>query len=115
MDCLFCRIINGEIPSTKVYENDKVYAFEDINPQAPVHILVVHKEHTININDATPENSYIFSDIFLAVKEIVKEKNLSKQGFRTIINNGEAAGQEVFHMHVHILGGKDSLGPMLCS
>lgn len=113
MDCLFCSIINKEIPSTKVYENETVYAFEDINPQAPVHILVVHKEHTVNINDTTPENAYIYADIFLAVKEIAALKGLPEKGYRVIVNNGAAAGQEVFHTHIHILGGADSLGPML--
>ncbi|MBN1501341.1 MAG: histidine triad nucleotide-binding protein [Spirochaetes bacterium] len=113
MDCLFCRIINNEIPSTKVYENDKVCAFNDINPKAPVHILVIHKEHTANIDETTEMNSHIFSDIFLAVKEIAELKNLSEYGYRVIINNGNAAGQEVFHTHIHILGGKKNLGPML--
>ncbi|HRX16348.1 MAG TPA: histidine triad nucleotide-binding protein [Spirochaetota bacterium] len=106
MDDLFVKIINGEIPSKKVFENDKVYAFEDINPKAPVHVLVVHKEPTENINDTGLDKAYIYSDLFLAAREIAKKLNIDKTGFRTIINSGPDSGQEVYHMHVHILGGK---------
>ncbi|MCP4134790.1 MAG: histidine triad nucleotide-binding protein [bacterium] len=113
MGCLFCNIIEGTTPSTKVYENDKVYAFEDISPQAPVHILVIHKEHTKNIDELSPENSYIMSDIFLAVKEVAKIKGIDEKGYRVIINNGTAGGQVVWHLHVHIMGGKKSMGPMV--
>ncbi len=112
MGCLFCNIINGDTPSDKVYENDKVYAFRDINPQAPVHILVVHREHTESIDDTTADNSHIYSDIFMAVKDIASQENLDK-GYRIIINNGTAAGQVIWHLHVHILAGKENLGPMI--
>ena len=112
MGCLFCNIINGETPSDRVFENDRVYAFRDINPQAPVHILVVHKEHTKNIDETTSENSHIYSDIFMAVKEIASQEKLDN-GYRVIINNGSAAGQVIWHLHVHILSGKDNLGPMI--
>ena len=113
MGCLFCNIIQGKTPSIKVYENDAVYAFEDINPQAPVHVLVVHKTHTRTIEYLNDSNSRIMSDIFLAVKEIARLKAIDGKGYRIIINNGPAAGQVIWHMHVHILGGKDNLGPML--
>lgn len=106
MDDLFVKIIKGEIPSQKVFENDKVYAFKDIHPKAPVHILVVHKQQTQNIIDTGPELSHIYSDLFLAVREIALQLGLDKNGFRTIINNGPDAGQEVYHMHVHILAGR---------
>lgn len=112
MGCLFCNIINGETPSDKVFENDRVYAFRDINPQAPVHILVVHKEHTKSIDETTSENSHIYSDIFMAVKQIASQEKLDN-GYRVIINNGSAAGQVIWHLHVHILSGKDNLGPMI--
>ncbi len=112
MDDIFLKIIKGEIPSSKVYENDKVYAFEDIHPQAPVHILIVHKEMTENINDTNDENSYIFSDLFMAAKKIAKLTGISESGYRTIINTGPDAGQEVYHMHLHLLGGK-KLGPLV--
>ncbi len=113
MGCLFCNIIKGETPSTKVYENDSIYAFEDIHPQAPVHILVVHKKHIKNLDELDENNSYMMSDIFLGVKEIARMKNLSEKGYRVIINNGPAAGQVIWHLHIHLLGGSDDLGPML--
>lgn len=113
MDCLFCNIIKGKIPSNKVYENENVYAFDDISPAAPVHTLVVHKTHTGNIDDLTEDNAKIMSDIFLAVKEVARIKGVDKNGYRIIINNGSAAGQVVWHLHVHILGGKENLGPMI--
>jgi histidine triad (HIT) family protein len=90
-----------------------VYAFEDINPQAPVHILVVHKRHTRNIDEIDAGSSSIMSDIFLSVREIAQMKGIDREGYRVIINNGPAAGQVIWHLHVHILGGKANLGPML--
>jgi histidine triad (HIT) family protein len=113
MGCLFCNIINGTTPSKKVFENDRVYSFEDINPQAPVHILVVHKKHIEKIDDLNSGNSSIMSDIFLAVKEIARIKGIDKKGYRVIINNGPAGGQVIWHLHVHVMGGKDDMGPML--
>ena len=113
MDCIFCKIISGDIPSEKVYENDKVIAFKDIAPQAPVHILVIPKTHIQNIDDLNDGNFNLMSDIFLAVKDIAKNNELDKMGYRIIINNGESAGQVVFHLHIHILGGKNNMGPML--
>lgn len=114
MGCLFCDIIKGSTPSTKVYENDRVYAFEDISPQAPVHILVVHKTHTKNIDELNKDNASIMSDLFLAVKEIAAIKGIDKEGYRVIINNGSAGGQVIWHLHVHILGGME-MGPMVCN
>lgn len=114
MDCLFCKIIAGEIPSTKVFENEKVFAFRDISPKAPVHILVVHRDHTPSISETPDAQMSIFSDIFSAVRTIADEQVLDEKGYRVIVNNGKAAGQMVFHVHIHILGGKDNLGPMLC-
>jgi len=113
MSCIFCKIISGEIPSTKVYEDEKVLAFNDINPAAPVHILVVPKIHVADLNDIDEKNSAIMADMFVAVSRIAAEKNLPEKGYRIIINNGKAAGQEVFHLHMHIMGGQDRLGPML--
>ena len=112
MSCLFCNIIKGEVPSTKVYENESVYAFEDINPISPVHVLVIPKEHVKNIDELNEKNSKMMSDVFLAVKEVAKIKNLDK-GYRVIINNNEAGGQIIWHLHVHVLGGKEKMGPML--
>lgn len=113
MGCLFCDIIEGKIPSTKVYESDRVYAFEDIHPQAPVHVLVIHRTHIERIEDLDRENSATMADIFLAVKEVARLRGIDRPGYRVIINNGKAGGQVIWHLHVHILGGKESMGPML--
>jgi histidine triad (HIT) family protein len=113
MGCLFCNIIEGKTPSKKVYEDANVYAFDDINPQAPVHVLIIHKKHTRTIEDLVPENAGIISDIFLAVKEVAKIKGIDKNGYRVVINNGTAGGQVIWHMHVHIMGGRDDMGPMV--
>lgn len=113
MGCLFCDIIGGKIPSKKVYEDEGVFAFEDINPQAPVHVLVVHKSHTKNIDELTKDNSGMMGDIFLAVKDVAKARGIDEKGYRVIINNGAAAGQVIWHLHIHVLGGREDLGPML--
>ena len=115
MGCLFCNIINGKTPSTKVFENERVYAFEDINPLAPVHVLIVPKTHVEKIDDLNNSNSAIMADIFLAVKEVAKIKDIDKRGYRIIINNGKAGGQIIWHIHVHLMGGKDTMGPMIVS
>lgn len=101
-DCLFCKIIAGEIPSTKIYEDDKVYAFLDIDPQAPFHAIVVPKEHIVSAADITAQNSGYISAIFEAIAKIAQENNLEK-GFRVVNNCGEDGGQTVGHIHFHIL------------
>jgi histidine triad (HIT) family protein len=111
MDCLFCKIIAGEIPSAKVFENDSVYAFRDIAPQAPVHILVVPKAHIPSANAITAENSMYVAKIFEAIPEIAKSEGLTN-GYRVITNCGEDACQTVKHLHFHILGGKQLQGQM---
>lgn len=111
MDCLFCKIISGEIPSTKVYENDKVYAFRDVNPEAPVHVLIVPKEHIACANDITKENSSVISDIFLAAKEIAAAEGIAEGGYRIVNNCGEDGGQSVKHLHFHMLGGRSLAWP----
>lgn len=105
MDCLFCKIISGEIPSKKVFENDKVYAFYDIAPQAPVHVVVVPKVHIESANAVTAENAQAVSDVFCAIPEIAKILGISEDGYRVVNNCGKNAGQTVFHIHFHILGG----------
>jgi histidine triad (HIT) family protein len=115
MSCIFCKIVSKEIPSQIIYENEKVVAFNDINPSAPFHILVVPKKHIESIDFISSDDDDISAAMFTAVKEIAKIKNLSEFGYRIIINNGKAAGQEVFHLHMHILGGKENMGPMLQS
>lgn len=106
MDCLFCKIIKGEIPSTKVYENEYVYAFRDIEPQAPEHVIIVPKEHICCANEITAENSASVARIFEAAAVIAKQLGIDKDGYRIINNCGENGGQTVFHLHFHLLGGK---------
>lgn len=105
MDCLFCKIVTGEIPSTKVYENEYVYAFRDINPQAPVHVLVVPKEHVCCADAINAENSALVAKIFEAIPAIAAAEGLAN-GYRVITNCGEDACQTVKHLHFHVLGGK---------
>lgn len=104
MDCLFCKIIAGEIPSAKVYENDYVYAFRDIQPQAPVHVLIVPKAHISSIDEVTPANSDIVRHVAEAIPEVAKALGL-ENGYRVITNVGEDGCQSVRHLHFHLLGG----------
>ena len=106
MDCIFCSIIAGDIPSTKVYEDDLVYAFRDINPQAPTHILVIPKAHLASVNEITAENSAVVARIFEVIPQIAGAEGLTN-GYRVVSNCGTDAGQTVHHLHFHILGGKE--------
>ena len=105
MDCLFCKIIAGDIPSAKVYEDELVYAFRDINPQAPTHILVIPKTHIPSVDGVTAENSGVVAHIFEVIPKIAAQEGL-KNGYRVVSNCGADAGQTVHHLHFHILGGK---------
>ena len=105
MDCIFCKIIAGDIPSTKVYEDELVYAFRDINPQAPTHILVIPKAHIESVNAISADNSAVVARIFEVIPQIAREEGL-ENGYRIVSNCGDDAGQTVHHLHFHILGGK---------
>ena len=105
-DCIFCKIANGEINTEKVYEDEFVVAFKDLNPQAPIHILVVPKKHYDNVLDVS-KNDNIISKIYDAINEIAKKENFAQNGFRVINNCGKDAGQTVMHMHFHIIAGKE--------
>ena len=105
-DCLFCKIIKGDIPSTKVYEDDVVYAFRDINPQAPTHILVIPKAHISSVNDVNIVNSVVVARIFEVIPQIAAQEGLTG-GYRVVSNCGADAGQTVHHLQFHILGGKE--------
>ncbi len=105
MDCIFCAIIKGDIPSSKVYEDDKCYAFRDINPQAPTHVLVVPKNHIASVDAICEENADIVAHIFTVIPKIAKAEGLSG-GYRVITNIGEDGCQSVKHLHFHIVGGK---------
>lgn len=106
MNCLFCRIINKEIPAKIVYEDEHVLAFEDINPQAPVHILVVPKKHIPTSLDIQEGDDELIGRMFRAANAIAKEKGVAERGFRAVMNCNREAGQTVFHIHLHIVGGR---------
>ena len=105
MDCLFCKIINGEIPSSKVYEDDTVFAFRDIEPQAPTHILIIPKQHIKSAAEIDESNSAVISHIFEVAAKIAKQEGLD-DGFRIVNNCGDIAGQTVKHLHFHLMGGR---------
>ena len=105
-DCLFCKIVKGEIPSTKVYEDDEVLAFEDINPAAPIHILVIPKKHITSLAHLKKEDEAVVGKIYTIMNKIAEEKGFKEDGYRVIVNCGENGGQEVMHLHFHLLAGK---------
>lgn len=109
MDCLFCKIAAGEIPSKKVYEDDLCYAFYDIDPQAPTHFLVIPKAHIASVSEVTPENQAVVGHIFSMIAQITKDLGL--ESYRVVSNIGEQAGQSVFHLHFHVLSGRDMTWP----
>ncbi|MBO9597110.1 MAG: histidine triad nucleotide-binding protein [Cohnella sp.] len=106
MSCLFCKIVEGSIPSRIAYEDEHVVAFHDIAPQAPVHILVIPKKHITALNDAKPEDLELLGRIQLAARHVAKEAGIAESGYRVVTNNGADAGQVVFHIHYHVLGGE---------
>jgi histidine triad (HIT) family protein len=105
MDCLFCKMIAGDIPTKKVYEDDKTFAFHDINPQAPTHVLIVPKKHIAGLKEATKEDAKIIGYCQLVAAKIARERDI-ENGYRTVYNVGPGAGQSVFHLHLHLLGGR---------
>ncbi|HEY3433175.1 MAG TPA: histidine triad nucleotide-binding protein [Rhodocyclaceae bacterium] len=111
-DCIFCRIAQGEIPSRKIYEDKDIFAFHDINPQRPVHFLIIPKQHIASLNEATPENQELLGKMLVKAGELARSQGLT-EGFRTLINTGRIGGQEVYHLHIHILGGPEPVGPMV--
>ncbi|OGI47809.1 MAG: histidine triad nucleotide-binding protein [Candidatus Muproteobacteria bacterium RIFCSPHIGHO2_01_FULL_65_16] len=105
-ECLFCKMISGTIKPQTVYEDDKVLAFKDINPQAPVHVLLVPKQHLATLNDLDAKNADIVGALVLAAKKVADDYGISRSGYRTVINCNADAGQSVFHLHMHLLGGR---------
>lgn len=105
--CIFCKIIAGEIPSTKVYEDEKILAFKDIEPQAPVHIIIIPKEHIPSANAITEENADVIAHIFKIIPRIAKEQGVAESGYRVVNNCGKDGGQTVEHIHFHLIGGRE--------
>lgn len=111
-DCIFCRIVRGEIPSSKVYEDDEVLAFRDIHPVAPVHFMLVPKRHIASLADASMDDAGVLGRIMALAGPLAREQG-SPEGFRTIVNTGRIGRQDVMHLHVHVIGGPNPLGPMI--
>ena len=105
-DCLFCKIIAGDIPAAVVYQNEHVLAFKDINPQAPIHILIVSKRHIATLNDLTAEDAELVGQLYLAAKQVALDQNVAARGYRTLVNCNQDGGQDVFHIHLHLLAGR---------
>lgn len=110
-DCLFCKIAAGEIPSKKIYEDEHILAFHDINPKAPVHVLVIPKVHKATLLELEEADKDTVGGIFMAINRIAREKGVAEDGFRVVANCGKKAGQEVFHIHFHLLGGRSMQWP----
>jgi histidine triad (HIT) family protein len=110
-DCLFCKIIKREIPGSIVYEDDRVLAFHDVNPQAPTHILVIPKRHIESLNDLRDEDDRLIGELVRRAAAIAKERGISAGGFRAVLNTNRDAGQTVFHIHLHLLGGRSMAWP----
>lgn len=110
-ECLFCKMIDGDIPTDKVYENEQVFAFRDINPQAPVHVLIIPKKHISTINDLEETDRSLIGELYLAAKGIASEQKIAEPGYRCVMNCNAQAGQSVFHIHLHLLGGRDLAWP----
>lgn len=111
-DCIFCKIVRGEIPCKKIYEDDDILAFHDINPIAPVHFMVIPKQHVASLADVDDSHATMLGKLFAKIGELARSQGLS-DGFRTIVNTGRIGQQEVYHLHVHIVGGPEPVGPML--
>lgn len=105
-DCLFCRIVAGEIPSNLIHEDDHCVAFEDVGPQAPTHVLVVPREHIASMNDLSQDHEQLAGHLLLVAMKVARQRGHGESGYRTVINCQEGAGQSVFHLHVHVLGGR---------
>lgn len=111
-DCIFCRIVRGEIPSSKVYEDEELLAFNDVRPKAPVHVLIIPKRHIATLADCTADDVLLLGKM-LALAPVIAAEQGCRDGFRTIINTGRVGGQEVYHLHIHVVGGLEILPPML--
>ena len=105
-DCLFCKIITGDIPADRVFENDRILAFRDINPQAPLHILIIPKLHISTLNDLQPEHTELTGELIRTASELAKKEGIAEAGYRTGFNCNNAGGQTVYHIHLHLLGGR---------
>lgn len=111
MSCIFCKIIDGEIPAKKVFEDEDVLVFHDINPVAPVHVLIIPKKHLAKIADITINDAELMGKLMLTARKVAEQLGVAESGFRLVINNGESANQTVFHLHIHLIGGRAMTWP----
>jgi histidine triad (HIT) family protein len=110
-DCIFCKIIAGDIPADKVYEDAQLLAFRDLNPQAPSHILLIPKQHIASLNDLQASDAALTGRLFLVAKQLAEQEGIAEAGYRTVFNCNKAGGQEVYHLHLHLLGGRQMRWP----
>lgn len=110
-ECLFCRIVRGELPAQIVYETDAVIAFRDLHPQAPTHVLVIPRRHIATLNDLTADDAPLMGEIALAAQAVARQEGIAERGYRTIMNCNLAGGQTVYHLHLHVLGGRQMIWP----
>lgn len=111
MDCIFCKIVEGDIPAQKVYEDEQIIAFHDIRPAAPVHLLIIPKKHIATLNDISQEDQKVLGRIIMVASQLAREHGIAESGFRVVNNCGKDGGQEVYHIHFHVMGGS-RLGPL---
>ena len=105
-ECIFCKIVNGDVPCEKIYEDEDIFAFKDINPSAPIHVLFIPKKHFASLNDMNESEVGLLGKLLLSIKNVAKDLGVNDSGYRTIINTNKDSGQMVFHVHAHLLGGK---------
>lgn len=110
-DCIFCKIVAGDIPANKVFEDDLVLGFRDLNPQAPTHVLLIPKRHIATLNDLQPEDAELIGRLYLAAKQVALDEGIAAAGYRTLFNCNRSGGQEVYHLHLHLLGGRQMTWP----
>ncbi len=110
-DCIFCKIVAGDIPANKVYEDDDILGFRDLNPQAPTHVLFIPKRHIATLNDLQLQDAELIGRLFLAARQVAAEEGIAESGYRTLFNCNREGGQEVYHLHLHLLGGRQMTWP----
>lgn len=111
LECVFCNILRGQLPAEFVYENERVVAFRDINPQAPVHVLIVPRKHIASTNEVRPEDQQLLGEMILVAQKVAQAEGIAQSGYRLVINCNEDSGQEIYHLHLHLLGGRRMTWP----
>jgi histidine triad (HIT) family protein len=111
-NCIFCKIISGEIPSQKLHQDEQVTAFRDLHPVAPTHVLIVPNQHIASVNEVTPEDEALLGHLYTVAKQLAEQDGIQEHGFRLIVNTGPYAGQEIYHLHMHLIGGQRLRFPM---